>query len=436
MKPSHVLKTAALLSVSLAALSIAACNKAAAPQNGVAADGTPNGAYVQTAYTTTATDGAATAPASTSPGEYHRRAHSAPPPIPDYDQPPIPGRGYEWTPGYWDWSDGDDDYYWVPGTWVEPPHAGLYWTPGYWRYYNGDYLFSDGYWGPEVGFYGGVDYGYGYGGDGYAGGRWQGDQFYYNSQVNNFGGRPVGPVYSQNVPMGGGRASFNGGPGGLRTAPSQPQIQAAQTRHLAPTATQVQVVRAAQAEPRLMASANHGSPPIAATSRPADFHAMTGVTGARSAATYTPPARRAGAAMAGQGSTPAAAITADTGPRHSAAAITPSAPRPVVASPAIPIERAMPDHVRATTPTHHTAPADHAARAFPADRAAPNTTRAGAPAFHAAPVIRDAPVRAAPPARMTEPMRAAPVAHAAPPAPKAAAQAPRAAPTDRKPEHP
>jgi hypothetical protein len=415
MKPSHVLKTAALLSVSLAVLSIAACNKATAPQNGIAPDGTPNGAYVQTAYTTTATDGSATPPAPRSPGEYRRRAHSAPPPIPDYDQPPIPGRGYQWTPGYWDWSDGDDDYYWVPGTWVEPPRSGLYWTPGYWRYYDGDYLFSDGYWGPNVGFYGGVDYGYGYGGDGYAGGRWQGDQFYYNSQVNNFGGRPVGPVYSQNVPMSGGRASYNGGPGGLRTAPSQPQIQAAQARRLAPTATQTQVVRAAQAEPRLMASANHGSPPIAATSRPADFHAMTGVTGARSAASYTPPAKHAGAAAAGQGQTPGAV-------------------RPAGVSPSIPMERALPDHVRAAAPAHHAAPADPAAHAVPMERAAPSTVRSTPPAHHAPPVVRDAPVHAAPHARTTEPVRAAAVVRAAPPAPKASAQTPRAAPTDRKPE--
>ena len=27
----------------------------------------------------------------------------APPAIPDYDQPEIPGDGYIWTPGYWAW---------------------------------------------------------------------------------------------------------------------------------------------------------------------------------------------------------------------------------------------------------------------------------------------------------------------------------------------
>ena len=42
----------------------------------------------------------------------------APPPIPVYVQPVIPGPGYIWVPGYWAWDDDGEDYYWVPGTWV------------------------------------------------------------------------------------------------------------------------------------------------------------------------------------------------------------------------------------------------------------------------------------------------------------------------------
>ena len=30
-------------------------------------------------------------------------AAQPPPPLPDYDQPPAPGDGYLWTPGYWAW---------------------------------------------------------------------------------------------------------------------------------------------------------------------------------------------------------------------------------------------------------------------------------------------------------------------------------------------
>ena len=36
-----------------------------------------------------------------------------------------------------------------------------------------------------VGFYGGINYGFGYPGDGYYGGQWRGREFYYNRTVNN-----------------------------------------------------------------------------------------------------------------------------------------------------------------------------------------------------------------------------------------------------------
>jgi hypothetical protein len=37
----------------------------------------------------------------------------APPPIAVFDQPPCPGDGYIWTPGYYQY--GDYGYFWVPG---------------------------------------------------------------------------------------------------------------------------------------------------------------------------------------------------------------------------------------------------------------------------------------------------------------------------------
>ena len=94
---------------------------------------------------------------------------SPPPELPVYEQPPIPAPGYVWTPGYW--GIGPLGYYWVPGTWVLPPSVGLLWTPGYWGWRDGIYVWNAGYWGPHVGFYGGVNYGFGYGGVGYEGAR-------------------------------------------------------------------------------------------------------------------------------------------------------------------------------------------------------------------------------------------------------------------------
>ena len=72
-----------------------------------------------------------------------------PPELPVYEQPPIPDDGYIWTPGYWAWSDDVQDYYWVPGTWVEAPQPDYLWTPGYWGAEGAVFLWHVGYWGPQ-----------------------------------------------------------------------------------------------------------------------------------------------------------------------------------------------------------------------------------------------------------------------------------------------
>jgi hypothetical protein len=400
-----MIRAAALLSASVAALSLAACN-----QNGTG----QNGAYV-------AASSAAPAPLSSQPlppsNTYQRIANTPPPPLPVYDQPPIPGPGYIWTPGYWDWSDDADDYYWVPGTWVEPPEPGYLWTPGYWRFYDDRYLYSDGYWGPDVGFYGGVDYGYGYGGNGYDGGRWQGDQFYYNSQVNNFGGRHIATVFSQGVSNNGSRVSFNGGPAGLRVAPVQAEIAAAQTHHIAPTHVQVAAVQAARAEPRLRASANGGAPPIAATSRPAQFHNPADVTAARSAPGYTPPARQGPAGFAPSGGpTGVAPVGGPAGPLSGRRQHETQPLSPVVGGPGGAVGRPA----RIAHPL--------AAAGAPAALVHPPGPTFGAPPTHVAPT-REAHVRAAAPSQAGPPVHAAgpivsgPPIHAGPPVHAAAVHA-------------
>ncbi len=121
-----------------------------------------------------------------------------PPPLPVYEQPPIPAPGYMWTPGYWAYDD-DDGYFWVPGTWVQAPRPGLLWTPGYWAFDGGSYRYRDGYWGEEIGYYGGVDYGYGYGGNGYEGGYWRGGSFFYNRTVNNISNVTITNIYEKTV---------------------------------------------------------------------------------------------------------------------------------------------------------------------------------------------------------------------------------------------
>jgi hypothetical protein len=215
------------------------------------------------------------------------QVREAPPPLPDYEQPPVPEEGYLWTPGYWAWGGGG--YYWVPGTWVQPPSVGVLWTPGYWGFVGGVYAFHAGYWGPHVGFYGGVNYGFGYVGTGFAGGAWVGGSFSYNRAVTNVNVTVVHNTYNttviNNVTVN--KVSYNGGAGGTTAAPTAQERQFAQERHLPPTPMQQQHVKQAQANPALFARANGGHPSIAATPRPAAFNGP-GVVGARGA---TPPPR-------------------------------------------------------------------------------------------------------------------------------------------------
>lgn len=213
----------------------------------------------------------------------------APPELPVYEQTLCPEDGYIWTPGYWAYS--DDDYYWVPGTWVEPPTIGLLWTPAYWGWGDGGYRFYDGYWGTTVGFYGGINYGYGYGGQGYEGGRWQSGHFYYNRSVNNVDITINRNVYNTPVRQSVGvRVSFNGGNGGVNARPTSQDQAAARERHIPPVAAQTQHVQAARAAPALRATANHGKPAVAATPRPGAINDRGVVPAKQSGASYDSPA--------------------------------------------------------------------------------------------------------------------------------------------------
>ena len=192
----------------------------------------------------------------------------APPAIPVYVQPPCPTDGYLWTPGYWAYA--NDDYYWVPGVWVAPPSAGLLWTPGYWGFAGGVYGFHAGYWGPHVGFYGGVNYGFGYGGVGFVGGEWRGGHFAYNTAVLHVNTEVIHNTYvnrtvvTTNV---GSRASFNGGPGGIHATATTEERAAANEHHVQATSEQMSHEHSASMDKSNFASANHGRPANPAMSR-------------------------------------------------------------------------------------------------------------------------------------------------------------------------
>jgi hypothetical protein len=321
----------------------------------------------------------------------------APPPLPVYTQPPIPGPGYLWVPGYWAW-DGDD-YYWVPGYWSRPPRVGLLWTPGYWGWSEGVYVFHRGYWGSSVGFYGGVPYGFGYTGIGFSGGYWRGRSFYYNRSVTNVGVN-ITNVYERPVPvMNRGSASYNGGQGGIVARPTPVELAAAR-KGLPPTDVQMRHATTAAADPTLRSKANQGRPPVAAVPTP-------GAIGAHALPSHGPAAAGAPAGFVGRppvagspvGGTPAGLIgkpagaggPAVTGPGPKKPAVTTPAVRkpPVTATG---VQQKRPPTVRSAMP--------------------PKPTTVSRPA-----AVRSAPVRARPtvqPARM-QPARVQPARPAAHP---------------------
>jgi hypothetical protein len=311
----------------------------------------------------------------------------APPVLPVYIQPPCPVPGYIWTPGYWAYSDDDGDYYWVPGTWVLPPSRGLLWTPGYWAVLDNDYLWHEGYWAPHVGFYGGINYGFGYFGVGFAGGHWRGGDFYYNRAVTNVTNINVTNVYNSTVTNNhfyGGRASFNGG-NGVHARPTSTELWAAREPHRGFTAPQQAHVQSARTVPGLLASVNHGHPAVAATARPGQFQNRN-----------VQPAR-----FSGGGHEPANMPTA---PRMSNAVHANS----------------LPVHARATQtqvqphPAWNAQPVATRPAPYPAAAPRPATYRpAPAPAYHPASAYHPAPAYRAPPPmpRPSPPMQS----HAAPP---------------------
>jgi hypothetical protein len=355
----------------------------------------------------------------------------APPELPVYDQPPLPGDGYIWTPGYWAWDDQVQDYYWVPGAWVEAPQPDYLWTPGYWGAEGDAFIWHAGYWGPTVGFYGGVDYGYGYGGHGYEGGYWRGGHLFYNRAVLNLGSAHVTNVYNKtvvnNVHVA--RVSFNGGRGGVRAEPTAAEAAAARGRHIEETSAQREQVQTARGHPELRAKSNHGHLPVAATARAGNFSNPIPARNAATPARNAPGAERA--APRPRLSTPRPA------PEHTA---TPAREaRPSEPGREAPAHEATPR--RETAPAHEAAPPHEATprrEAAPAHEAAP--PHEATPRREAAPAHEAAPPHEAAPRPALEPRREPAHTQAPKPVPKPQARpAPKPAeqhPADHPAEHP
>jgi len=214
----------------------------------------------------------------------------APPVLPVYVQPPCPEPGLIWTPGYWAY--GDEGYYWVPGAWVPAPYVGALWTPPYWGWERGFYAFHAGYWGPRVGYYGGVNYGFGYMGVGFVGGEWREHHFFYNTAVVNVNRTYIRNTYISNTVVrehtvvNYNHIAYSGGPHGIQHSPTPEERSAMHMPHVTETRFQQQHVQEARMNRANFFKENHGRPQNAALTRPlAAEHVKAPVNFARSGAT-------------------------------------------------------------------------------------------------------------------------------------------------------
>ena len=198
----------------------------------------------------------------------------APPPLPIYVQPPCPEPNLIWVPGYWAYDYDAEQYYWVPGAWVPAPFEGALWTPPYWGWDDDDlYVFHPGYWGWHVGYYGGVNYGFGYMGVGFVGGEWHDRDFVYNTAVVNVNRTVIHNTYVNetivhNTTVVNNHVSYEGGPGGIRHEPTFEERRALSEQHVPATRFQTQHIEQAKFERDNFFNANHGHPQTVALPRP------------------------------------------------------------------------------------------------------------------------------------------------------------------------
>jgi hypothetical protein len=206
------------------------------------------------------------------------QANTPPPALQEEVQPECPVDGYLWQPGYWAYNRYNGNYYWVAGTWVAPPNPGYLWTPPYWGFEGGVYGFHHGYWGLSIGFYGGINYGYGYVGHGYYGGVWESGHFKYNTAVVHVNTTIVHNTYVDrtvivnnttiNNTTVNNRTSFNG-PGGVTAKPTPTELAVANKPHIVDNSQDPKAAVAAknhgnagQAGAKTSIPSNNNKPPV------------------------------------------------------------------------------------------------------------------------------------------------------------------------------
>ncbi len=67
-----------------------------------------------------------------------------PPPL-RYEAEPLPRRGYQWAPGYWNWNRNRNRHNWVAGSWVRA-RPGYYYAQPNWVERGGRWELQRGNW--------------------------------------------------------------------------------------------------------------------------------------------------------------------------------------------------------------------------------------------------------------------------------------------------
>jgi hypothetical protein len=133
-------------------------------------------------------------------------------------------------------------------------------------------VWHPGYWGRYVGYYGGVNYGFGYMGIGFVGGMWRGGVFDYNTAVmrvgpgirNTYMNRAIVDRYTV---ARGSHVSYSGGRGGINHPPNAEERAAEREQHMGRTSFQMQHENTAMRDRSSYFNANHGRPGTPAVSR-------------------------------------------------------------------------------------------------------------------------------------------------------------------------
>ena len=152
------------------------------------------------------------------------------------------------------------------------------WTPPYWGWSGGLYVFHGGYWGPHVGYYGGVNYGFGYSGIGFVGGIWRGHDFVYNTAVVHVNNVYVHNTYvdrtvvERNTIVNEHHVAYSGGPGGINHQATAEERSAMHEQHMAATSVQQQHMQAARSDKSFYAKNNGGHPQTMAAERPMGYN--------------------------------------------------------------------------------------------------------------------------------------------------------------------